>query len=366
MTTTFGFGLFFAAASCFGVAVGSAPVATTAPASLHLRDMPLHDPFIVAHAPTKTYYLYTTNYPPLTNDRRPGTMVYTSTDLLNWTPPKAVFTVPEGTWADPAERPWAPEVHEYKGRFYLFTTLHNSKTVTASPPAVWMATTLRSTIIAVSDSPLGPFTILSNGGPWVPREFMALDGTLYLDPAGKPWMVYAHEWVQKLDGTMEAIPLTDDLTAAAGDPIHLFSASEAPWLKTNKRAPTTWPSTYVTDGCELFRTKTGQLLMLWSSYDPSVKAPGGRDDIYLETVARSTSGTIEGPWEQLDPLLGQDSGHGMLFRTFEGQLVLIVHRPFKSARGKLYEMEDAGDRLRVVKHRTDLDGGDPAGAQPPR
>ena len=43
-------------------------------------------------------------------------------------------------------------------------------------------------------------------------------------------MVYAHEWIQKVDGTMEAIPLNDDLTAAAGDPIHLFKASDAPWL----------------------------------------------------------------------------------------------------------------------------------------
>ena len=37
---------------------------------------------------------------------------------------------------------------------------------------------------------------------------MTLDGTLYVDRAGKPWMVYAHEWIQKVDGTMEAIPLT--------------------------------------------------------------------------------------------------------------------------------------------------------------
>ena len=339
---------------------------TTAPASLRLPEMPLHDPWILAHAPTKTYHLYTTNVPRLTGESRAGTMAYTSTDLLNWTKPKVVFTVPEGTWADPSSRPWAPEVHEYKGRYYLFTTLHNNNTVFLAPPEVWHPITARSTVIAASDSPEGPFTVLSNAGPWTPKEFMTLDGTLYVDRAGKPWMVYAHEWVQKLDGTMEAIPLTDDLTAAAGEPIHLFSASEAPWLRTAKRKATTRPSVYVTDGCEFFRTKDGHLLMLWSSYDPGVKAPGGRDDSYVQTVARSKSGELEGPWEQLEPLVHQDSGHGMLFRTFDGQLMMVLHRPFKNARGKLYEMEDAGDHLRVVRQRTDLDGGDPPATRPVR
>lgn len=40
--------------------------------------------------------------------------------------------------------------------------------------------------------------------PITPRDFMTLDGTLYVDRAGAPWMVYAHEWIQKVDGTMEA------------------------------------------------------------------------------------------------------------------------------------------------------------------
>ena len=33
-----------------------------------------------------------------------------------------------------------------------------------------------------------------------------------------------------------------------------------------------------------------------------------------------------------------------------------VHRPFRRARGKLYEMRDEGDHLEVVRKRTDLDG----------
>lgn len=311
---------------------------------LHLSEMPVHDPWILAYAPTKTYYLYTSNNARITGVSRPGTMVYRSKDLLNWEGPLIAFTLPEGTWAanEPA---WAPEVHEYKGRFYLFTTLHNSGKIIASPPEVWRTNSMRGTVIAVSQSPEGPFTLLKTDGPVPPANFMTLDGTLYIDPTGKPWMVYAHEWIQKIDGTMEALPLTEDLSQAAGSPIYLFKASDAPWLDEQGTASTR-ENHYVTDGPELFRTKDGHLLMLWSSYD---------NNGYVQTVARSKSGQLGGPWEQLQPLVREDSGHGMLFHTFDGQLMMVLHRPFRNARAKLYEMSDEGDHLRTLRERTDLD-----------
>ena len=37
----------------------------------------------------------------------------------------------------------------------------------------------------------------------------------------------------------------------------------------------------------------------------------------------------------------------MLFRAFDGRLMLVLHQPFRQARGKLFEMEDAGDTLRI-------------------
>ena len=336
------------------IAVLSATITSAAQQSsdlLQLPQMPLHDPFVLAYAPTKTYYLYTSNVPSLTQQKRVGTMVYTSKDLKHWTHPKVVFTVPENFWAE--QGGWAPEVHQYKGKFYLFTTLHNDKKPLPQPLPVGHDTYMRGTIIAVADSPEGPFIPVKSDGPITPSDFMTLDGTLYIDRNGKPWMVYAHEWLQVTDGTMEAVPLKDDLTASAGDPISLFKASDAPWLDEQAK-PTTSSSRYVTDGPELFRTKDGHLLMLWSSYEhQSDKTPGSH---YVQTIARSQSGELKGPWIQLTPLVHQDSGHGMLFRTFDGQLMMVLHRPFRGARGKLYEMSDEGDHLEVVKERTDLDG----------
>jgi beta-xylosidase len=175
---------------------------------------------------------------------------------------------------------------------------------------------------------------------------MTLDGTLYVDEDNKPWMVYCHEWIQVIDGTFEAIPLTSDLSSAAGEPQHLFKASDAPWINT-ERKPDVKPSVYVSDGCQLYRTKAGHLVMLWSSYNK---------EGYVQTMARSRSGKLEGPWEQLDPLVVGDSGHGMLFKTFEGDWMLILHHPFSTpeSRAKIYEVEETEDRFKVILPRVDL------------
>jgi hypothetical protein len=48
-------------------------------------------------------------------------------------------------------------------------------------------------------------------------------------------------------------------------------------------------------------------------------------------VCRSESGHVLGPWHQLpDPISAEDGGHGMIFETFEGQLMLTFHSPNKT------------------------------------
>jgi beta-xylosidase len=342
------------------------PIATTPPVAksgLRLPDIQLHDPWMIADRATRTYYLYSSASSRITGEGRTGTLYYTSKDLATWTGPFIAFVAPADSWADATVNAWAPEVHAYKGKYYLLTTLHNPKKLLPTSTDSTRPNTARATIIAVADKPGGPFTLMKKDAPVTPPNFMTLDGTLYVDRAGKPWMVYGHEWLQKVDGTMEAIPLTDDLAAATGAPIHLFKASDAPWLN-EQMTPDTRAATYVTDGPELFRSKSGALLMLWASY---MKNELGRNG-YVQTIARSKSGEIQGPWEQLPPLVGNDSGHGMLFVSFDGKLMLVVHQPFRNARGKIYEMEDLGDNLRVVKFREDLNGPPlpPLPGQPPR
>lgn len=312
----------------------------SAEATLLMPQMQLHDPWIVADKATRTYYLFNRNETAMSDDPRLGTMVYTSKDLKHWTKPKVVFALPEtGTWAKAGS--WAPEVHPWKGKWYLFTTFHDESA--KLPVQGNRKPYRRGTVMAVADRIDGPYRLVNNGEPVAPKALMTLDGTLYVDPDGKPWYVYAHEWLQTTVGTIASFPLTDDLKPA-GEPRVLFKANEAPWAKGQPQPD--GDSVFVTDGPEFFRTRTGTLLMLWSSY-------GERG--YVQALARSKSGSIEGPWEQLDPLVKRDSGHGMLFRRFDGQLMMVLHRPFTYALGKLYEMRDDGDKVTVVREATELD-----------
>lgn len=326
-----------ACASLSGHKVTKAPDAPTLAATLTLPDMPLHDPWIVADKATQTYYLYTSNVAALTGEKGVGVMAYRSRDLKTWTRPEKVFALPETIWADGGG--WAPEVHTWRGKYYLFVTVHNEAAPLPKGPSD-RPLYRRSTILAVSDTLDGPFTVVRDAEPVVPKEIMSLDGTLYVDPEGQPWMVYAHEWIQTGTGTMEAVPLNDDLSAR-GPSKTLFKGSASEWA-----VPQQADKVIVTDGPQLYRTKNKALVMLWSSW--------GKDG-YIQTLARSASGDLFGPWEQLPMWLDQGSGHGMVFTTFDGQLMLVVHRPFKNARGKLYEVRDTGSRYELIRQRTDLD-----------
>jgi len=317
-------------------------------AGLHLSDIPAHDPYVWVDEQTGIYYLYTSGIPKFTGMDRYGVLTYRSTNLKEWEGPYVVFTVPDNTWAHPLHGTWAPEVHAYKGRFYLFVTLHNGERPLENNNAIPMPKHWRGTAIAVSDSPSGPFELLKHDAPVVSPSRMTLDGTLYIDEAGKPWMVYCHEWIQTIDGTIEAVPMSEDLKDAIGEPTLLFKASEAPW-DNGGTAEGYDGKVYVTDGCQLYRKQDGSLMMLWSSYD---------NGEYVQTVARSESGSLQGPWQQQEPLVYGDSGHGMLFRTLDDELMLILHQPFSmpQSRCKLYLMEETETGIAVVQSCEHLHG----------
>ncbi len=334
-----------------------------------LADLPCHDPFVLA---VDDGYLLYTAYDSARWDRRipagsdypapPGTgvLAWWSPDLRTWGSPSAVFTVPDGGWAAPHVAPWAPEVHRWGGRYVLTTTLHQP--ADRLPGARQRGTTItlgsdgwgdltpsrRGTVLAVADDPRGPFTLLDPQGPHTPPDFMALDGTLTRDERGAPWLVYAHEWVQVVDGTMEAVPLTEELEVA-GDPVHLFRASEASWFarvtpSTHALAP------YVTDGPQLWPLPGGALAMIWASYRPESGVETGE---YVETQAISPSGSLLGPWVQGEVLVDGNAGHGMLLTTHEDQLVLVLHRGMNTptVRAEVNDVVAEPDGLRVVGRR---------------
>lgn len=263
-------------------------------------DVHIRDPFVLPLAAEGLYYLYGTVGAESWTPSATRIEYYTGTDLENWDGPFVAFRPPAGFWAD--RNFWAPEVHAFRGRYYLFASFK-----AADAP--------RGTQILVSDNPGGPFVPVSDG-PATPHDWECLDGTLYVDADDQPWIVFCHEWVQVGDGEICALRLSEDLSTPLGAPQRLFTASEAPWaneLNSKGRRG------YVTDGPWMHRTTGGDLLMLWSSF-----SDGG----YTIGVARSTSGELLGPWQQVaEPLYAGDGGHCMVFRGFDGQLWLTLHRP---------------------------------------
>jgi len=313
--------LIFFATNCLGT-----QLVRTDEFPLTLDNINIRDPFIHADASTETYYLYAQ-----TGNRKDGrgsgagVEVYRSRDLVRWNEPELVFKRPDEFWG--GEEIWAPEMHKLGKQYYLFVSLNGREGG-------------RGTQILRANSPAGPFEVFSPKAN-TPPEQRSLDGTPFIDPDGQNWMVYCHEWVQIGDGAMRAVPMADGWSGRLDEPIHLFSASDAPWAKPLGMRE----GKYVTDGCFLHRLKSGHLLMLWSTFT------GEKGRTYAVGIAHSESDTIRGPWKhEPEPIFAGNGGHPMLFRTFDGQLTLALHQPNSGepARVKLFRLAEARGTLKIT------------------
>lgn len=82
--------------------------------------------------------------------------------------------------------------------------------------------------------------------------------------------------------------------------------------------------------------------MLWSSLGSKGYAMG---------VSRSESGRVSGPWQHdPEPIWAEDGGHGMIFETFEGQLMLTFHSPNQSPaeRAIFVQIEEANGGIQLT------------------
>ena len=280
---------------------------------VHRSEFRIRDPYVYADPETKTYYLYETKSPYFDVPFARGVNVRTSKDLETWSPLKEVLSVPTNLRCRTV---WAPELHKYKGKYYLFTTLtfhpspdDNIPILADDPnwnPKDNLAPARRGTWVYVADSPLGPFVPVADGSI-TPKHWMALDGSLVVDQ-GKPYMVFCHEWTQMKWGRVDIAEMSDDLSRFVNEPKVLFESRAA--------GP---GAGHTTDGSFCYRSpKTGKLYMIWSPF---------YNKDYMVFLCESASGRAEGPWINQRPIFKKNGGHGMLFKTFEGQLKLVIHQP---------------------------------------
>ena len=99
------------------------------------------DPFVLQHG--GMYYLFGTN---ASNE---GFKCWESPDLVHWTPKGWAYQETDDSWAK--SHYWAPEVEEYRGKFYM---TYSAMPKSADTPRLLIA-------LAVSDDPAGPYKDLA-------------------------------------------------------------------------------------------------------------------------------------------------------------------------------------------------------------
>ncbi len=276
----------------------------------------IRDPFVLKH--NGLYYLYGTRAKDFGN-KTSGFDVYVGTDLQTWTEPKSVFDSSRFGLNNASN--WAPEVHKYNDKFYMFATFEQQNG-------------FRGTFSLVCDSPDGQFVPCSEKA-LTPEDWWSLDGTLYVSADGTPYLVFCHEHVQILNGTVCFVQLSKDLKKAVGEPVCLFSGLDAFGAKVNSEGR------YVTDGPFLHRGKNNRLYMIWSTTV---------EHQYYQCIAVSDNDDITGNWTQLEPIFTKDGGHGMIFKDLDDNLKLTLHCPNRSLyeRPVFFDIVDTGETL-VIK-----------------
>lgn len=279
------------------------------------QDINIRDPFVLVH--DGKYYMYGTranNFGCKTG----GFDVYIGEDLENWSEPTEVFNSQK--YGFNTQVNWAPEVHKVGDSFYMLATF-------TKPDG------LRGTYILKSERPDGEFVPHSKGAV-TPDGWECLDGTLY-EEDGKIYCVFCHEHTQILNGTVCYVELNADLSEAVSEPKELFDAGS--FLK--REASESCHN--VTDGPFLYRLQNGKLLMIWSTCS----------DRYLQCVATSGNGLIEGEWSHLEPLFTDNGGHGMIFRDLNGNLKLTLHCPNTQPleRPVFFSIEETANTIKIAK-----------------
>ena len=81
--------------------------------------------------------------------------------------------------------------------------------------------------------------------------------------------------------------------------------------------------------------------MIWSTFT---------EKGYVQAIAYSDNGEIDGNWHHEKPMFDEDGGHGMIFDDYEGNKYLILHSPNENPleRPVLFDLKEENDTLYIV------------------
>lgn len=289
------------------------------------QDIYIRDPFVLAD--NDTYYMYGTTKP-----YKGSFDVFTSKNLISWERQERCFVADENFWGKDSF--WAPEVYKYtyngETAYYMFASFEGSDA-------------LNGTSVLKADSPLGPFKAWSNGALTMPGHD-CIDGTLYVDETGNPYMIYSHVWecddkncynpgVLPTMGSIAYVELSPDLKSIATD------AEYQEWFDGKYGDM----NNFVTDGPFVY-TNNGQKYLLWSTTD---QTPNPSSYKTMCTPFNELGETIDIE-QQTTILYGEDGGHAMVFTDFAGDDCLVLHTPNKGdTRAKFFTITNVENELKI-------------------
>lgn len=138
-------------------------------------------------------------------------LLYTSTDMVNWTDHGVVASLKSFDWVKRDNGAWAEQVVERNGKFYMYCPIHGN-----------------GTGVLVSDSPYGPFKDpLGKPLVWQKEHWDDIDPTVFIDEDGQAYMYWGNP-------NCYYVKLNEDMISYSGDIVKLKETpehyQEGPWF----------------------------------------------------------------------------------------------------------------------------------------
>ena len=138
-------------------------------------------------------------------------VLYTSTDMVNWTDHGVVASLKSFDWVKRDNGAWAEQVVERNGKFYMYCPIHGN-----------------GIGVLVSDSPYGPFKDpLGKPLVWQKEHWDDIDPTVFIDEDGQAYMYWGNP-------NCYYVKLNEDMISYSGDIVKLKETpehyQEGPWF----------------------------------------------------------------------------------------------------------------------------------------
>lgn len=138
-------------------------------------------------------------------------LLYTSTDMVNWTDHGVVASLKSFDWVKRDNGAWAEQVVERNGKFYMYCPIRGN-----------------GIGVLVSDSPYGPFKDpLGKPLVWQKEHWDDIDPTVFIDEDGQAYMYWGNP-------NCYYVKLNEDMISYSGDIVKLKETpehyQEGPWF----------------------------------------------------------------------------------------------------------------------------------------